>query len=162
MDMSSQEYLNSPRDRAEELFLRNASTREVAVTLGIQYETARRKRAAWKQRKLSAARYENRPRLDEARKLLRKAGFTRQEILMLESDPDFDAPEPERDPITEIDRELELSIRASNVITAMGVTTVSDLAKFSKMELLRQKNCGLKTVAEIEMVLASRGYTLQR
>ena len=51
----------------------------------------------------------------------------------------------------------ELSIRALNILRIMGAETVGDVTKFTKMDVLRRRNSGKKTVQEIEDFLHKYG-----
>ncbi len=53
-----------------------------------------------------------------------------------------------------------LSARAAHVLKALGVTTVDGLCRYSEMDLLRQPNCGRKTVDDIQAGLAVIGRHL--
>jgi hypothetical protein len=57
--------------------------------------------------------------------------------------------------------ELDLSVRAANVCSALGLQTVEDLAEKTAAELLLQRNCGVTTVRELEGRLSERGLALR-
>src|SRR5438128_1211231 len=45
--------------------------------------------------------------------------------------------------------ELGLSVRATNVLIQMGLNAASQLAELDQQTLMRKRNCGKKTTAEI-------------
>jgi DNA-directed RNA polymerase subunit alpha len=51
--------------------------------------------------------------------------------------------------------------RAWNKFTREGVETLGDVIKYSSVDLLRTPNFGLKTLREVESLLAERGLTLR-
>ncbi len=53
-----------------------------------------------------------------------------------------------------------LNARAWHVLQALEVTTVDGLCRYSEMDLLRQPNCGRKTLDEIKEGLAVIGRHL--
>jgi DNA-directed RNA polymerase alpha subunit len=55
---------------------------------------------------------------------------------------------------------LGLGVRASNALANAEIVTVGDLCNRSRGQLLKLKNCGRECVAEIEDLLATRGYHL--
>lgn len=55
---------------------------------------------------------------------------------------------------------LGLSVRAENVIYALGVELVGELICKSASDVVRVKNCGRKTLAEIRSALATLGLHL--
>jgi len=60
--------------------------------------------------------------------------------------------------------EIELSVRAANVINKLGIKTVAQWAEFDWMAFAKQPNCGKLTIAELAakaMELAS-GKMLKR
>lgn len=57
--------------------------------------------------------------------------------------------------------DLELSVRSYHVIRDLGAKTVADLIEFTPAALLRQRNCGRKSLKEIELVLAEIGLQLK-
>lgn len=57
--------------------------------------------------------------------------------------------------ITEV-WDLELSVRALNCLTKSGFTSISQIKGLSDKKLLRIRNCGPKTVAEIREVIRLR------
>lgn len=56
--------------------------------------------------------------------------------------------------------ELDLSVRAYNGLRKLEVVTVGDILRYSESNLLRVKNVGRKTVAEIKTILTSMGLSL--
>jgi len=56
--------------------------------------------------------------------------------------------------------DLELSVRSSNCLLAMGIHTVRDLIERTELDLLRTKNFGRKSLQEIKDVLVSLGLSL--
>jgi len=60
--------------------------------------------------------------------------------------------------------DLELSVRAHNVLEEMGITTIEQLAFINWIELAERKKCGAKTIAEIAMKVTqlARGDMLKR
>ena len=56
--------------------------------------------------------------------------------------------------------DLELSIRSTNVLLTLGITTLGELSKLTEIELLRTKNCGRKVLKELNMHLAEHGLRL--
>ncbi|HOE27999.1 MAG TPA: DNA-directed RNA polymerase subunit alpha [bacterium] len=59
-------------------------------------------------------------------------------------------------PITEI----ELSVRAANCINAAGIKTIRDLTQKSEAEMLKYRNFGKKSLAEIKNKLGEMGLSL--
>ena len=57
--------------------------------------------------------------------------------------------------------ELGLSIRAWNAILTLGAKSISALTEATEVDLLRQKDCGRKTLREIQVVLAFCGLSLR-
>jgi hypothetical protein len=58
--------------------------------------------------------------------------------------------------------DLCLSVRASNCIQNAGVRTIGELTKTTPEQLIKTKNFGLKSLAEIEAKLACLGLSLLR
>lgn len=58
--------------------------------------------------------------------------------------------------------ELELSVRASNCLYNANITTVGELCKLNRRDLLRMKYVGSRTVNEIEAELDKFGLRLAR
>jgi DNA-directed RNA polymerase alpha subunit len=58
--------------------------------------------------------------------------------------------------------ELELTVRAANVLKAEGINTVYDLLQYSESGLLRLVNCGKKTVIDINLELKKIGFELRK
>ena len=50
---------------------------------------------------------------------------------------------------------IELTVRTSNCLYGMGLTTLGDLARMSEAELLRQPNFGRKCLTEVRTLLSS-------
>lgn len=59
-------------------------------------------------------------------------------------------------PITE----LELSVRSANCLTAASIKTIGDLVRKTEQQMLKYKNFGKKSLAEIQGILAGMGLTL--
>ncbi len=57
--------------------------------------------------------------------------------------------------------ELELSIRASNILASVHVETVEDLSKWSEKELFAFRGFGKSSLREIKRKLADFGLTLR-
>lgn len=58
--------------------------------------------------------------------------------------------------------ELELTVRAENVLKAEGINTVYDLLQYSELGLLRLVNCGKTTVTDINFALKQIGLELRK
>lgn len=56
--------------------------------------------------------------------------------------------------------DFELSVRARNCLTQLGVETLRDLCKLTEQELLASKNFGETSLEEIKKVLAEKGLHL--
>jgi len=54
-----------------------------------------------------------------------------------------------------------LSVRARKFILRLGVSTIQELLNNSRKDLLEKRNCGPKTVNEIENKLRELGYALR-
>ncbi|HNV86805.1 MAG TPA: DNA-directed RNA polymerase subunit alpha [Candidatus Omnitrophota bacterium] len=59
-------------------------------------------------------------------------------------------------PITE----LELSVRSANCLSAANIRTIGDLVRRTEAQMLKYKNFGKKSLAEIQGILVSMGLTL--
>lgn len=59
-------------------------------------------------------------------------------------------------PITE----LELSVRSANCLSAASIKTIGDLVRKTESQMLKYKNFGKKSLAEITGILTSMGLTL--
>jgi DNA-directed RNA polymerase alpha subunit len=57
-------------------------------------------------------------------------------------------------------RQVELSTRAVNCLTNVGIATLGDLIQWSEAELLRVNNLGRRTLIEIKLVLSEFGLAL--
>ena len=55
--------------------------------------------------------------------------------------------------------DLDLSVRALNCLKAAEVETLGDLVKFNKNDLLKFRNFGKKSLAELEELLSSMGLS---
>ena len=55
--------------------------------------------------------------------------------------------------------DLVLSIRAWNVLKCAKISTLRELAQYDRADLMKFRNFGNKTIAEIENVLAEKGLT---
>jgi DNA-directed RNA polymerase alpha subunit len=56
--------------------------------------------------------------------------------------------------------ELGLAPRPTNALQAAGITTLLDLVRYSRAELLRVKNLGMRSTNEIEQTLGELGLRL--
>lgn len=56
--------------------------------------------------------------------------------------------------------ELELSVRSSNCLREAKIKTIGDLVKKSELEMLKYRNFGKKSLAEINKILGDMGITL--
>ncbi|MGH9463949.1 MAG: DNA-directed RNA polymerase subunit alpha C-terminal domain-containing protein [Vicinamibacteria bacterium] len=56
--------------------------------------------------------------------------------------------------------ELDLAPRPKNALQAAGITTLLDLVRYSRAELLRVKNVGMRDANEIEEKLGEMGLRL--
>jgi DNA-directed RNA polymerase subunit alpha len=56
--------------------------------------------------------------------------------------------------------ELELSVRSSNCLREARIKTIGDLVKKNEAEMLKYRNFGKKSLAEIKKILADMGLTL--
>jgi DNA-directed RNA polymerase subunit alpha len=56
--------------------------------------------------------------------------------------------------------ELELSVRSSNCLREARIKTIGDLVKKTELEMLKYRNFGKKSLAEINKVLADMGLSL--
>jgi len=59
-------------------------------------------------------------------------------------------------PITE----LELSVRSANCLSAASIKTIGDLVRKTESQMLKYKNFGKKSLAEIQAILTTMGLTL--
>ena len=59
-----------------------------------------------------------------------------------------------------IEEELELSFRSQNCLNNAGIKLIGQLAQKTESELLALKNCGRRSLGEIEDALADMGLTL--
>ena len=58
--------------------------------------------------------------------------------------------------------DIDLSVRTSNCLYHMGLTTLGELASLSEAELLRQPNFGRKSLNEVKaLLLSTEGLTLR-
>lgn len=55
----------------------------------------------------------------------------------------------------------ELCVRARNVINALGVTTIAQLASLSENDLLEFKNFGFSTLLDVKVFLKKHGLSLR-
>jgi len=53
--------------------------------------------------------------------------------------------------------DLDLSVRALNCLKAADIETLGELVTFNKNDLLKFRNFGKKSLAELEELLASKG-----
>ena len=56
--------------------------------------------------------------------------------------------------------ELELSVRSSNCLREARIKTIGDLVKKSELEMLKYRNFGKKSLAEINKILGDMGISL--
>jgi DNA-directed RNA polymerase subunit alpha len=56
--------------------------------------------------------------------------------------------------------ELELSVRSSNCLREARIKTIGDLVKKTELEMLKYRNFGKKSLAEINKILAGMGISL--
>ena len=56
--------------------------------------------------------------------------------------------------------ELELSVRSSNCLREARIKTIGDLVRRSELEMLKYRNFGKKSLAEINKILVSMGLSL--
>lgn len=54
--------------------------------------------------------------------------------------------------------DLKLSVRASNVMCMNDIKTVADIIKRTPNELLKTRNCGNRTLREIEEIMCDLGF----
>lgn len=57
--------------------------------------------------------------------------------------------------------DLDLSVRAYNCVKAAKITSLTELVNYSKEELLNNRNFGIKSLQEIESILAERGLSFR-
>ena len=70
------------------------------------------------------------------------------------------APLPRNDQLDRSVDELELSVRSYNCLKNARIRTVGELVARTEGELLKEKNCGRKSLNEIKEVLADLGLHL--
>lgn len=58
-------------------------------------------------------------------------------------------------------KDLELTVRAENVLKAENIRTIAELTHWTRKDLLRLPNCGATTVGEIVLQLSRMGLTLR-
>jgi DNA-directed RNA polymerase subunit alpha len=73
-----------------------------------------------------------------------------------EEEEDQEFLELSRKPISE----LELSVRSANCLEAANIKTIGDLIQKSEAEMLKYKNFGKKSLAEIQAILTGMGLVL--
>jgi len=59
-------------------------------------------------------------------------------------------------------KDVNFSVRTSGILCSAGIITLGDLRDFSKAELLKLKNFGLKSLKEVRTVLAKHGLLLNK
>ena len=69
-------------------------------------------------------------------------------------------PPPPPPPPEPLIRELDLSLRSENCLMRVGIETIPDLLERSHEDLLKIRNLGKKSIAEIEKKLEERGFQL--
>lgn len=57
--------------------------------------------------------------------------------------------------------DLGLSCRAYNVVSSKGARTIEELCKLTRQQVLSERNCGQRTIEEIERALSERGFSLK-
>ena len=73
-----------------------------------------------------------------------------------ETDKDHELYEKLRQPISE----LELSVRSANCLEEAKIKIIGDLVQKTEMEMLKYRNFGKKSLAEINNILVSMGLSL--
>ncbi len=73
-----------------------------------------------------------------------------------ETEKDHELYEKLRQPISE----LELSVRSANCLEEAKIKTIGELVQKTEMEMLKYRNFGKKSLAEINNILASMGLSL--
>lgn len=58
-------------------------------------------------------------------------------------------------------KDLELTVRAENVLKSENINTIAELTHWTRKDLLRIPNCGATTVGEIVLQLSRMGLTLR-
>lgn len=56
---------------------------------------------------------------------------------------------------------LDLTVRAENVLKSEGILTITELVERTKYDILKIPNCGMRTLKEIVTALHKRGQTLR-
>lgn len=88
-----------------------------------------------------------------------------QYFINLDLEPEEEKPAPKKDTETEKIRrllltkvdDLELSVRANNCLKAANIKTIADLVRKDEQELLRYRNFGRKSLAELGEVIENMG-----
>ena len=91
------------------------------------------------------------------------AETTRQQAVrerLAEARADDPAPSPVHPHLDRSVDELELSVRTANGLANLGVTTLRDLCARTEADLLRSKQFGPKSLAELREILAELGLSL--
>ena len=57
--------------------------------------------------------------------------------------------------------DFEISVRAYNVLRAAGIMSMGALAKYSREEVLALRNCGNRTISELEDLLIWHGLAFK-
>ena len=60
------------------------------------------------------------------------------------------------------DKYLNFSVRTWNILKTVGINTVGELVEKSERDLLKYKNCGRKSLNEIQTLLSDVGLTLKQ
>jgi DNA-directed RNA polymerase alpha subunit len=156
------------RAAAHAIWSNGGTTKEVAHALNVGTESARKHIKRWEREGLA-------DRIKRAAEILISEGFAPEEVSVITGidrrtaaylshrqvlDQRAKNLPAEKSHLAEDVDALELSIRASNVIKAVGAVTIADLCGLSVADLSRQKGCGKKTVDEIVSVLRQRGLKL--
>jgi DNA-directed RNA polymerase alpha subunit len=167
-DLSGFDYeaWKAQRDAAEAAWRNGASVREVAKILGTSASRAGQVCEGWRQDDFKKRRRAGSARLEQALLLLIDNGFSEEEAALFFALDGKQFAQTLKAAMIHAGRiepphDLELSIRAQNVLNALGAETLRDICAFSAAELLRTPNCGRKTLAEIEAALEDRGLALR-
>jgi DNA-directed RNA polymerase subunit alpha len=58
-------------------------------------------------------------------------------------------------------RDIDFSLRAANILDNVNINTVGELVTRTEKDLLKYRNCGKKTVKEIQSKLQELGLSLR-
>ncbi len=56
---------------------------------------------------------------------------------------------------------MRLSVRSTNILNTMGVSTIGDITRFTENDLLLERHCGVTAVREIKRRLGRYGLSLR-